>query len=216
MFIVAVVCCSLAGLVAADAGFSQDLRLQTRLEPCCVAAASRVEGQAERRLRDRNGDTIPERDRFKVTVEIPLPTPELGLTTPEQASSADVRVILSRGHSPYAECFLRLDGVVDDSGNQSLHSSGDDDSGHDIGDDNGTDSTARAQYKLDLELLQAKGVKRLRQKKGTCDIDLTTEGRQSGMPNIQPGDVALATIVTNPADPATDIDFLEGTFDAGS
>jgi hypothetical protein len=53
-----------------------------------------------------------------------------------------------------------------------------------------------AEYKLDL---------RNKKSRGSCT---------AGLPDIQTGDVATATLVINPADRTQDIDLLQGTFGA--
>ncbi len=177
----------------ADITIAQDLELQTRLEPCCGTPAPQAEGQGERKIRDRNADAIPERDRFKISVEIPIPSAGLGITTPEQAASADVRAILSRNGTPYAECFLAFDNNTDDDGSD--------------------DDANRAQYKVDVEELQVKSRALRRQRKGRCDIDLGAVDVQVGIPNVEAGDVVTATVVKDSGNRSLDVDFLDGVFE---
>lgn len=163
-------------LVMADMSLARDERLRARLRPCCGNPEPEAEGRAERRVRPDG-----RRDRFRVNVEIPIPSQGLGLLTPDDARAADLRLSLSReGGTPYAECFLQLDDPQE------------------VAD--------QAEYQVDLRRLGSF----LRQKKGTCDTDLESDGIQAGIPEVQEGDVATATVVK---DPQQDIDFVEGTFE---
>jgi len=152
-------------LVMADMSLARDERFRARLRPCCGDPEPKAEGRAERRVRP---DGM--RDRFRVNVEIPIPSEGLGIETPDEARSADVRLSLSRGGTPYAECFLQLDDPqeVED----------------------------QAEYQVDLRRLGSF----LRQRKGACDTDLGTDGIQSGIPDVQERDVATATVVSDDSD----------------
>ncbi len=165
-------------LVMADMSLARDERFRARLRPCCRDPEPRAEGRAERRVRP---DRL--RDRFRVNVEIPIPSQGLGILTPDDARAADIRLSLSRADTPYAECLLQLDDPqeVED----------------------------QAEYQVDLRRLGSF----LQQRKGTCDTDLGTGGVQAGIPEIQEGDGATATVVKDPEDRTQDIDFVQGTFE---
>ncbi len=137
----------------------EENRLRAKLEPCC-GTDSDAEGKAERRER-----LDKPRDRFKATVEIPIPSPGLGILTPEDARAADIFLSLSNETDTYAECLLELDDPEE--------------------------VTDVAEYKVDLR----KRGEILRQKKGTCDTDLVAGGIQAGIPDVQDGDLATVSIV---------------------
>lgn len=160
------------------------VRFRTALEPCCGEPEPNAEGKAERRIQTKKGEVW--KDRFKGQVEIPIPSPGLGISSPEEAVAADMRLILSRAGTPYAECVLALAEDEEDEG--------------------------EAEYRVDVEWRVKKGVPILRQKKGTCNIDLATEGAQAGVPDVRAGDLVTAVRVQNPADRTQDLPFLEGVF----
>ena len=82
-----------------------DVRLQADLVACCGNPEPEAGGEADRRIRGKN-------NRFQAEVDIPIPN-GLGITA-GNAGAADVRLILSRGGTDYAECRLVFDEIEHD------------------------------------------------------------------------------------------------------
>jgi hypothetical protein len=166
-----------------DASQHDRTEVRADLAPCCGNPEANAQGHAERKTVSKSGSI--KKDRFSAEVEIPIPSAGLGITDP---TTADVRLILSRGGVAYAECFLVLD-------DEAMDQEGDDDT---------PGATAEFQVKV---MSTPRGEREIR---GQCDIDLATAGVQAGVPDVQAGDVATARVV----DPSTStpVDFLEGTF----
>lgn len=114
---------------------SADTRLEADLEPCCNTPEPKAEGDAERRTQTKN-NAIKD-DRFKVEVELPIPN-TLGIDV-GTARTADIRLILTRGTTDYAECRLVFDEIQQDK----------------------TTGQIEAEYKLDLRANKTG--------KGSCD-----------------------------------------------
>ena len=85
-------------------GKSPKTQVQAELAPCCNNPEPEAEGEAERKTISKNGSI--QQDGFTAKVEIPVPSAGLGIT---DATTADIRLVLSRGATEYAECFLVLD-----------------------------------------------------------------------------------------------------------
>lgn len=184
---------SLPSVSAADSG--SDLRAE--LVPCCNNPEPNADGDAERKTQTKSGTL--KSDAFKADVEFPVPSTGLGITDP---TTADVRLVLSRGGQDYAECFLARD---DDSNNlKSAQSSGSDNDGNDDGDGD------EVEFKVSIQLKVKKGTPVLTQKEGQCDVDLVTAGIQPGVPDVQAGDVATTSVFDSTT--TTRTPFLQGTF----
>jgi hypothetical protein len=80
-------------------------QLQADLNPCCGNPEPQATGEADRRVTNKD-------NRFQAEVYIPIPN-GLGVTV-GNARTADVRLILSRGGTDYAECRLVFDEVDQD------------------------------------------------------------------------------------------------------
>ncbi|MBI4638481.1 MAG: hypothetical protein HY727_19245 [Candidatus Rokubacteria bacterium] len=176
---VAAVSLFMSPLLIGSSFADENTRIRTRLEPCCGTPEPDSHGRADRSVHTR--DVLVLSDRLKGKVEIPIPSPGLGIATTD-AAGADMRLTLSRAGVPYAECSLVLDGDEDESD--------------------------EASYSIDVDLTLKNGTMVLRERKGTSDVDLATDGTQPGVPAVQDGDIATATLAS--VDPA--IPFLEGIF----
>jgi len=111
--------------------------------------------------------------------QITIPPPSPGLAA---AAPPDIRLVLSRAGQDYAECFLV----------QTKNSGG-----------------ANPQV-FQLAIIKAtfRSFSTIKQLAGQCDIDLSTDGIQSGIPAVEPDDVATVTSVSG----SVRTDFLSGTF----
>ena len=165
---------------------SDQTKLVAELAPCCGNPEPHAEGKAARKTHSKDGSAA--QDRFAARVEIPIPSTGLGITDP---TTADIRLVLSRAGTDYAECFLVLDDNEDESG--------DDDAG-------GT--SAEFVVKVGSKASSTGPV--VKQIKGQCDIDLATADVQPGVPDVQAGDVATVRVVNG----SSSVDFLQGTFAA--
>jgi len=161
--------------------------VKAHLAPCCGSPEPDAHGDADRKTVSKPAGIHV--DHFSADVEIPAPSPGLGVTDP---ALADVRVVLSRESIDYAECFLRLD-ADETEGDE------DDDAG-----------ATQAEFQVKVLFVDRHGSPLLKEIKGRCDVDLATAGVQPGVPDVEAGDVATASVV----DPATSIrtPFLQGTF----
>jgi hypothetical protein len=119
---------------------SEKVKLEAELEPCCNTPEAGAEGESERRSKTKDG--VSKEERFKAEVEIPLPN-ALGIDQ-SNAQSADIRLILSRAGTNYAECLLVFDEIEDDNGE------------------------IEVEYKLDLRV-KKDGTQK---SKGSCDVGL--------------------------------------------
>ncbi|MBZ0170448.1 hypothetical protein MELA_02953 [Candidatus Methylomirabilis lanthanidiphila] len=162
------------------------VHVRADLEPFDTSPAPDAEGQARHHKEIRKG--IIKKDEFKGMVKIPVPSPDLGITK-ENVEHADVRLILSRNNTDYAECRLKF---------HEIEAEDDDDDGG-------------VQAHFSIHVRTKHGVPRA--KKGTCDINLATIAIDLGVPDAQAGDLATATLVTDPNNRGADIDFLEGDFE---
>ncbi|CBE69448.1 MAG: hypothetical protein F9K13_09455 [Candidatus Methylomirabilis oxygeniifera] len=165
------------------------VKVRAELEPFDTSPEPDAEGQARHHKEIRKG--VIKKDEFKGMVTIPVPSPDLGITR-DNAKNADVRLILSHDTIDYAECLLKFGGFEDE----------DDDSDDD-------DEAAQAHFRVHVRTKHGAAVA----KKGTCDINLTTVAVDLGVPDVQDGDLATITLVTDSNNRGTDIDFLEGTFE---
>lgn len=168
-----------AGVSHAKSGSKVKVKVEADLQPCgAVAPATSpcdptgtppepgAEGKAKHEKETRNG--VLKKDEFKGTVKIPVSlTSALGIVDQTAAENADVRLILSRGGTDFAECFLEFDEVEDE------------------------DGEIEAEFKVDVRIKKGS----VQAKKGVCDTDLAIAGIQSGVPDAQADDVATARIV---------------------
>ena len=188
-----------AGVSHAKKGGSKvKVEVEADLQPCGAVAPPApcdptgappepdAEGKAKHKKETRNG--VIKKDEFKGTVKIPVdPASLLGITDETAAENADIRLILSRNGTDFAECLLEFDEIDEDDDDDEL----------------------QAQFKVHVRI--HKGATQA--KKGVCDIDLGTSDIQSGVPDSQSGDVATATFVIDPNTRGADVDFLQGTFE---
>lgn len=179
------VCClAFVTFASRGTGLAKDsstVEVEAELRPCCGSPAPQASGEAERKTKSKKGG---KEDEFEGKVKIPIPSPGLEIFDRDDATIVDIRMLLNRNGSPYAECELDFDKVQEQKGQ------------------------VRAEYKVKVR--QRKGS--LRHNKGQCDTALSTPGVQFGIPAVQAGDTATATLVEDPNDRAQDRDFLEGTF----
>jgi hypothetical protein len=175
--------CAVATLGVADAALAKKGGRETktdvraRLQPCCSEPLVDGHGHVKHRTRLRADEVT--RDRLQVKAEFGPEDLGLDETT---APLADVRAVFSRDGAPYAECVLVFDGIEAEDGD---------------------DADLEALYKADVEWRAGRG---LRERKGTCDVDLLTEGVQAGVPAVQAGDHVSITVGAEPGLPV-----LEGT-----
>lgn len=126
-----------------------------------------------------------QRRRFMGKVKIPLPSALPAIADEAGAQSADIRLEISRADVPVALCYLVL---------------------ANLGDDDDSEESLQAVYKVDVETRVKNGQSKDKIRKGSCDIDLATEAVQSGVPELQDGDIIKARSVSG--DVA--VDFLQG------
>jgi hypothetical protein len=179
---------------AKKGGSKIKVKVEADLQPCgAVAPATSpcdpagtppepdAEGTARHEKESKSG--VVKKDEFKGKVKIPVdPSSQLGIIDEAAAEGADIRMILSRAGTDFAECLLEFDEVEDEDGED------------------------QAEYKVDVRL--KKGA--VQAKKGMCDIDLLAAGIQSGIPDAKAGDIVTATLVVNSANRTLDVDFLQG------
>ena len=173
---------------------------KTNLDACCAAASEDNDGKAEYRKQTNNG--VTKQERFRTQVRVELPSAVLGIADAASAQAADVRVILTRSGTDYAECTLEFDEVEQEMEIE----------------DGGSELKTEAEFAVDIRNQLKKNNLVVRANKGACDIDLTAPGTQAGVPVVQAGDTATVTLVDPtettlaPASRALDKDFLQGTF----
>ncbi len=120
---------------------------------------------------------------FKAGLKLALPSTATGIVDQTTAEDAVITATLSNGGVAYAECTFGFDRV----------------------------KPKTAQFAIALKEVSRKGTVSVRQNKGSCDIDLATDGVQAGMPLVTQGD--LAVIEFQPADPgAAPIELGRGNF----
>lgn len=178
----------LSGVGVAEAKSSAiKVRVEAELEPFGAPPPEPdAEGSARHRMVIIEG--VMTKNEFKGTVEIPVPSPGLGLDAANVAD-ADIRLILSRTGADFAECRLEFQEIEEE-----------------MEMEEGVEALVQeAEFQVDVRMRD--GV--LQEKKGVCDVDLLTADIQSGVPDAQAGDVATAAHV---AADGTRTDFLQGTF----
>jgi len=191
---------AIGGVASAKNGGGNNIEFKTNLDACCAAASENNDGKAEYRKQTNNG--VTKQERFRTQAKIDLPSAALGIVDAASAQTADVRVILSRTGTDYAECTLDFDEIE-----QEIEM-----------EDGGTVIVSEAEFAVDVRNQFKKGNVIVRSSKGTCDIDLATPGTQAGVPVVQAGDTATVTLVDPseatlaPASRTLDKDFLQGTF----
>ena len=192
-----------AGVSHAKKGGSKvKVEVEAEIEPCGALAPATspcatggtipepgAEGEAKHEKETKKG--VVKKDEFKGKVKIPFPSSALGILDETAAEGADIRLILSHAGTDFAECRLVFDEIEEEDG--------DDD------DDDDDDDAVMAEYKVDVRI--KKGA--VQAKKGVCDVNLSTTGIQSGVPDAQADDVATTRLVVG----GTPTDFLQGTFE---
>ena len=189
-----------AGVAPAKNGSTTEFK--TNLDACCAAPAEDNKGSAVYRLQTNKG--VTKQERFRTQAKIDLPSTALGIADETDARAADVRVILSRTGTDYAECSLPFIEIEQEA---------------EIDDGAVIEVKTEAEFVVDVRnMLSKKAGLVYREFVGTCDIDLGTAGIQTGVPVVQAGDVATVTLVDPteaalaPAARTLDKDFLQGTF----
>ena len=122
----------------------------------------------ERKQKSKRGVVIE--DKFTGSLKLTVPTLSVGVSSNDDATAADVVLTLSRANAAYAECSLDFDSLKR------------------------TRAGYKAEYKVSIEEKLKKGVLTSKVKKGSCDIDLATDGIQSDLPNLQNGDSFIIEI----------------------
>lgn len=96
-----------AGAQMAQAGSThRPSELRAKLRAGAGDPEPELRGEARRRTQNDSKGT---KDEFKGRIDFPFPGNSLGITTEDAAALADIRLILSRDGSDYAECFLEFD-----------------------------------------------------------------------------------------------------------
>jgi hypothetical protein len=185
-----------AALAWPDAGGAHDrgprpvkTQVQTDLAPCCGDVEPAAEGRAGR-ITTVSGD-VTQRDRFRVKVTVPVPSTGLGIADEAAARAVEVHVVLSHSGVDYADCTL---GVLD------VESE----------DEEGA-VTMQAEYGVDVTQSLRHGNPVVKAQHGQCDVDLDTEGVQSGVPAVEANDVAVVYVVGAGGNTS----FLQGFFAPG-
>jgi hypothetical protein len=119
------------------------VRWQADLDPCCATPEPNANGEVDRRIDSQKGAVKD--NRFTAEVYIPLPN-VLGIDA-SNARSKDIRLILSRANTDYAECRLVFDDISTDP----------------------TTGQTEVEYKLDLRVK-----KKPLKARGSCDGGLPT------------------------------------------
>jgi hypothetical protein len=122
----------------------------------------------ERKQKNKRG--VVSEDKFTGSFKLLVPTLSVGVNTNDDATSADIKLTFSRSSTAYAECSLDFDSI------------------------RRTRTGYRAEYKVSIEEKLKKGFLTSKVKKGACDVDLTTDGVQSDLPNLQNGDSFLVEV----------------------
>jgi len=185
--------CCLAAVSQADPGHKgkkSQSTLKASLTPCCEdpVLEPEAEGRAKRTTQFKKGNV--QKDTFTAEVTVPVPSTGLGIADQAAAEAADIRLVLSRGGTDYAECLLEID----------------------QGENDEDEGESEATYQVDVQLQVKKSGPVLKEEQGTCDVDLGTDGVQPGVPDVQAGDVATAVVVVDPTDRTKDLPFVDGTF----
>lgn len=164
------------------------VHVRAELEPFDTSPEPDADGKVRHHKEVRKG--VTKKDEFKGKVKIPVdPASALGLVDETSAENADIRVILRRNNTDYAECLLEFEEFEEE--------------------DDDDDEGVQAHYRIHVRIKKGAAIA----KKGTCDIDLTTVAINLGVPDVVAGDIATVTLVTNPNNRGADIDFLEGIFE---
>ena len=173
--------------------------VEAQLTPVCGNEPD-AEGEA-RRDTNKLGSVVL-RDRLKANVKIPLPS-SLGIMA-DTAATADIRLKLNLPPATsscpilnsFAECRLVLEDI-------------------EMEEEDGEVET-EAEYEVHVRARNGSTKAIV----GTCDLDPTTAAIDLGVPAVEVGDVATATLV-DPSESAAapnartlDNDFLQGTFAA--
>ena len=185
----------------ADKGSSTTSEVRADLVPCCGNPEPNAEGEAKRKTQTKSGTV--KSDVFSADIEIPVPSVGLGITDP---TTADIRLVLSRGGGGYAECFLALEDNSDDNFKSTRSTN------NDNNDNNGNDDGAEAEFQVKIQLKSKNGTPVLTQSKGQCDVNLVDTGVQAGVPDVKADDVATASVVDSTTPTPTRTPFLQGTF----
>ncbi|HEX2385303.1 MAG TPA: hypothetical protein VHL99_02000 [Candidatus Binatia bacterium] len=197
-----IACVGLALWTAPGAASAKTIntRFETDLDACCDAPSENNGGKADYKLQTAKGAT--KQEVFRTIVHVELPSTVLGLNDASDAQAADVRVILSRTATPYAECSLVFTEIQQETEIE----------------DGEPVTTNEASFFVDVRNLLKKGSLQLATPIGTCDVDLGTAGVQGGVPAVQAGDTATVVLVdpseasSPPASRTLDDTFLQGTF----
>lgn len=136
---------------------------------------------------DAKGEAKGTRSESKLQAQAKLLLPNLGITTADEASAADVEMVFTRAGADFARCVMEFDS--------------DDDDLLDV-------DPIIAEFKLHLEQKSRGAAARLKEKKGSCDTDLAGDGIQAGLPVLQTGDTVRVEVIKD----GVTTPFLQGTF----
>jgi hypothetical protein len=150
------------------------------LEPCCGNPVPGASGVAQSNTLVKAGSS--QVDIFSSSITLPSQSLVGGSNS---NSSADIRLVLSRGGVKYAECFLV----------PVFH------------EDNNNEPNTKT-FLVNIVKVVFNSGTIFKQLAGQCDVDLATDGIQAGVPSVQTGDVATAVSVVS----SVPTDFLSGTF----
>lgn len=120
------------------------------------------EGTGTLKFQSSTEDGVRE-SRFSASIKIPVPSTTPAVTTIEQASALSLKITLLRANVAYAQCSFVFNRVRSEKGSPA------------------------AEYMVNVQ----KEGRKLRLRKGTCDIDLATDGIQAGVPIARKGDTAI-------------------------
>jgi hypothetical protein len=186
-----------AGAGESDNGSNSERPVKSELEATFKPSmagdgvdTTNIEGSA---VYEKKRDKKVNRQRFKATIEIPVPT--LGISDLATAQSALVEIRLSRGTARYATCSLKLDEFAPD----------------------------KAEYKVDIRFQeQPGGAPETRERAGSCELTsgVLALAPISGLPVVEVEDSASVVLVTEtesrPAETQrtrTETELLTGTFE---
>lgn len=139
--------------------------------------ATRSKGKLEYKLKVNKRET---RGLLKLSVKVPVPSTIPAVADQDAAGSLALKAKFSRAdtkdNTNFAQCNFAFDRLVENE-----------------------DGGIFAEYKVTIETRKGS----LSSKKGSCDIDLTAEGEQSGLPRLKKGDSVVV-------EDATALGFLAG------
>jgi hypothetical protein len=115
--------------------------------------------------------------RFRIQVKIPLPSAIPAVANEAEARALPMSGTLSRDGVAYAICSLQFDQIDEQFEEE----------------DDGVPTALTAHFRADMESTVKGSKTRLKRRRGSCDIDLATEGVQKGVPAVADGDTVVVT-----------------------